>query len=206
VTTTTWISQNAPGYTSTVEAQGTTSGSVVVGSPSAGTQTGTAYWSQSTKSTSTVATASNSQSGSVIVFYPSAGYTTTTSYVSGQTGTKTTTLATATDASTGTVLIIDPAAGYSTSTTYWGSAASTTTLVTASANQSGFVKDYRQSAGTGRNTCAPFMKMSLIQPSDYNHILRRCRLYKYCCNSFGLCVRNCPSVSAVCRNRLVLKC
>jgi len=137
VYTTTYLPSTATGYTSTINATGYSSGTIIYGVPSAGYQTITTTRG-AVSSTTTLASPSGSSSGTVEVFVPMQTFTSTT-YVASTASASTQTIA-ASDSSSGEVLFYQPSAGYQTTTTTFGGQSSTTTIAQPSQASSGTVE------------------------------------------------------------------
>jgi len=135
--TTTYLPSTATGYTSTINATGYSSGTIIYGVPSAGYQTITTTRG-AVSSTTTLASPSGSSSGTVEVFVPMQTFTSTT-FVASTAPASTQTIA-ASDSSSGEVLYYQPSAGYQTTTTTFGGQSSTTTIAQPSQASSGTVE------------------------------------------------------------------
>lgn len=134
------MATDATGYTSTVPAQGTTPGTVIQATPSAGYVTST-YTQGPSGYTTTLVTASDSTTGTVAVVIPTAGYVTTV-YASG-TKAYTSIIKSASGTNSGTVAIVYKSGAYvSTTTTYTGATTSSSTSVTASGSKVGTIVFY----------------------------------------------------------------
>jgi len=137
VYTTTYLPSTATGYTSTINATGYSSGTIIYGVPSAGYQTITTTRG-AVSSTTTLANPSGSSSGTVEVFVPMQTFTSTT-YVASTASASTQTIP-ASGSSSGEVLYYQPSAGYQTTTTTFGGQSSTTTIAQPSQGSSGTVE------------------------------------------------------------------